>query len=65
MLRKDVVMNEKIIRVIEEHKVHGITFTIVETLYEFGRHYVLLVNGEPGFHSIDLERVQDYMRSWM
>lgn len=58
-------MNEKIIRVIEEKQAHGTTCTIVETLYEFGRHYVLLVNGEPGFHSTDLERVQKYMRSWM
>ncbi len=56
-------MREKIIRVIEEKQIHGITFTIVETMYEFGTHYVLLTNGLPGFHSVDLERVQRYMNS--
>ena len=56
---------EKIIRVVEEHQAHGITYTIVETLHQFGTHYVLLANGLPGFHSTDLERVQKYMRSWM
>lgn len=57
-------MSERIIRVIEEHHTNnGLIISIVETLYEFGRHYVLLVNGEPSFHSTDLERVQKYMRS--
>lgn len=58
-------MNEKIIRIVEEERSHGITCTIAETMYEFGRHYVLFVNGEPGYHSIDYERVHDYMESWM
>ena len=58
-------MNEKIIRVVEEHQAHGLTYTIVETMYEYGQHFVLLVDGEPGFHSTDLERVQKYMKSWM
>ena len=58
-------MNEKIIRVVEERQAHGMTYTIVETLYKYGRHYVLLVNGAPGFHSTDLERVQKHMAGWM
>ena len=58
-------MTERIIKVIEEHHANGMTYSIVETLYEFGRHYVLLINGEPGFHSTDLNRVQRYMKSWM
>lgn len=36
-------------------------FQIAETSYEFGQHYVLIINGEPGFHATDLERVQNYM----
>jgi hypothetical protein len=58
-------MNEKIINVIENHHSNGLTYTIVETQYAFGHHYVLLINGEPGFHSTDLERVQRYMKNWM
>ena len=58
-------MEEKIIRVVEEQRAHGIICTIVETAYEFGRHFVLMVNGKPGFHSTDLERVQNYMKSWL
>lgn len=59
-------MSERIIRVIEEHHTNnGLSFSIVETQYMFGRHYVFLVNGKPGFHSTDLERVQKYMRSWL
>ena len=58
-------MREKIIRVIEEKRMkNGILCQIVETQYEYGTHYVLLTNGEPGFHSTDLERVRKYMRSW-
>lgn len=56
-------MAEDIIRIIEEHTVNGIIFQIAETRYEFGRHYVLISNGIPGFHSTDLDRVQDYMHS--
>ena len=58
-------MEEKIIRVVEEHQVRGMTYSIVETCYEFGRHYVLLLNGERGFHATDLERVQKHMKSMM
>lgn len=58
-------MREEIIRVVEEQVSRGIKFQIVETRYEFGTHYVLVVNGEPGFHSTDLERVQKYMQSWI
>ncbi len=56
-------MREEIIRVIEEHNVGGTLFQIVETKYEYGSHYVLLMNGESGFHSTDIERVQKYMNS--
>jgi hypothetical protein len=54
-------MKEKIIRMIEEKKAGGMLFQIAETSYEFGQHYVLIINGEPGFHATDLERVQNYM----
>lgn len=54
-------MNEKIIRVVDEHDNNGILFQVVETQYEFGRHFVFLMNGEPGFHSTDCERVLKYM----
>ncbi len=57
-------MNEEIIRVVEEKEANGVTFSIVETRYEFGRHFVLLMNGVPDFHSVDLERVQNYMNIW-
>ena len=57
-------MSERIIRVIEEKQAHGITYSIVETEYEYGRHYVLLLNGRPDFHSTDLEKVQNYMNVW-
>ena len=56
-------MNEKIIRIVEEKSYRGIVFQIAETFYEFGRHFVLVINGEPGFHSTDYERVQRYMNS--
>ena len=57
-------MNEEIIRIVEEKKANGITFTIVETKYEQVRHFVLLMNGVPEFHSVDLERVRNYMNIW-
>ena len=56
-------MREEIIRVIEEYHVNGILFQIAETKYEFGRHYVMIMNGKPGFHSVDLDRVLNYMKS--
>ncbi len=56
-------MREEIVRVIEEYQVRGILIQIVETKYEFGRHYMMITNGMPGFHSTDLERVQKYARS--
>jgi len=56
---------ERIKQIIEEHEAHGLTFTIAETYYEYGTHYLLIVKGMPIFHSVDLERVQDYMRSYM
>ena len=56
-------MQEEIIRVVDECRANGVHFQIVETKYEFGRHYVIMLNGVPGFHNTDLERVQDYMRN--
>ena len=58
-------MNEEMICIIEKVHAYGLTYTIVEKLYEFGEHYVLLVNGERGFHSTDLKLVQKYIKSWM
>ena len=55
---------EKIIRVIERKRICEVDFAIVETKYEFATHYVLYTGGLPGFHSTDLERVQNYMRSF-
>ena len=58
-------MPEEIIAIIDRRQAHGLEFTIAETKYEYGTHYVLFVNGQPGFHSIDLERVQRYMERWI
>ncbi len=57
-------MKEKIISIVEEVRARGIVFQIAETLGEFGPHYVLFTNGMPGFHSVDLERVSNYMHSY-
>lgn len=56
-------MAEEIIRVVKEKESHGMIFRIVETRYEFGRHYVLMIGNTPGFHSTDLSRVSSYMDS--
>ncbi len=56
-------MREEIVRVVDEYRVRNIVVQIVETKYEYGRHYLMLTNGEPGFHSTDLERVQRYVKS--
>ena len=58
-------MSERIIRIVEQATSHGMTFTIAETLYEYGRHYVFYIDGQPDFHSTDLERVKNYMKIWM
>lgn len=55
-------MREEIVKIIDEYRVRGIVVQVVETKYEFGRHYIMLTNGEPGFHSIDLERVRRYAK---
>lgn len=55
---------EKIIRIIEERRAHGILFQLVETQYEFGYHYVCFINGMPDYHSVDLEKVREYMYSF-
>ena len=52
-------------KVIEEKSAKGLLFQVVEESYEFGTHYVFYVNGEPGFHSTDLDRVVKYMNSWV
>lgn len=56
-------MSEKIVKIMDEYRVRDTVVQIVETEYEFGHHYVMLTNGEPGFHSTDLERVRKYARS--
>lgn len=53
---------EEITRIVEEKESRGILFQIAETKYEFGRHYMLIINGMQGFHSTELERVQNYMK---
>ena len=51
-------MKEKIIRVVEESRPRkDIKYAVVETEYECGTHYVLMINDIPDFHSTDLERV--------
>ena len=50
-------MRERIIRVVERKSSNEIVAEIVETAYEFGTHFVLVLNGHPGFHSVDYERV--------
>lgn len=55
---------ERILRIVDEVQAHGATFTIAETAYEFGRHFVIYINGVPDFHSKELERVRNYMRMW-
>ena len=62
-LKKGDNMKEKIIRVITEKNVNGVLFQIAKSQYEFGTHYVLVMNGEPGCHSTDLERVEKYLAS--
>ena len=54
-------MRERVLRVVERKTTNGIVAEIVETTYEFGTHYVLIINGHPGFHSVDLDRVENYM----
>lgn len=54
-------MSERIIRKIERKEAHGIVAEIAETAYEYGTHYVLFLNGHPGFHSVDFDRVEKYM----
>lgn len=56
-------MAERIIRIIDRKVAHGIVAEIAETEYEFGRHYVLILNGRPGFHSVDYDRVEKYLNS--
>lgn len=51
------------VSIIEEYNKNGICLQVAETRYEFGRHYVVLMNGEPGFHSTDLDRTLKYLRS--
>lgn len=56
-------MREEVISIIEEYNINGICFQVAETKYEFGRHYVVLMNGVPGFHSTDRDRTLQYLRS--
>lgn len=55
-------MKERVINVIKHKKEHGVDFTIVETEYELGTHYVFLINGVPIYHSVELGNVKAYMK---
>lgn len=54
---------ERILNLIREERVGGMVYQIVETAYEYGRHYVLVINGRPGFHSVDYDRVEAHLNS--
>ena len=46
----------------EEHLPNGMVIQIVKT-NECGGRYYMVTNGELGFHSLDFERVNDYVDS--
>ncbi len=46
----------------EEHLPNGMIIQIVKT-NECGGRYYMVTNGELGFHSLDFERVNDYVDS--
>lgn len=54
---------ERIINILMEKRAHGMLFQIAEAAYEYGIHYVLIINGIHGFHSTDYDRVKAYMNS--
>ena len=54
---------EKIKEILYENIIKGYHLIIAETYYEFGTHYVLFVDSEPGFHSTDYDKVFKYMKS--
>lgn len=53
-------MNGTVIR--EERLPNGMLIQIVKT-DECGGKYYMVTDGEPGFHSLDLERVEAYVDS--
>ena len=53
-------MGLQIKRVIEDMHNNGVHFQLVEIS---GGSYMILMNGQPGFHASDLDRVRDYMHS--
>lgn len=53
-------MNGIVIR--EERLPNGMVIQIVKT-NECGGRYYMVTDGEPGFHSLDLERVEKYVDS--
>ena len=46
----------------EENLPNGLNIKIIKT-NEYGGRYYMVTNGEPGFHSLDLERVEKYVDS--
>ena len=54
---KGVVIREEILP-------NGMVIQIVKT-NECGGRYYMVTDGEPGFHSLDLERVEKYVNSIM
>ena len=53
-------MGLQIKRVIEDMHNNGVHFQLVEIS---GGSYMILMNGQPGCHASDLDRVRDYMHS--
>ena len=53
-------MNYEIIK--EEHLPNGMVIQITKT-NECGGKYYMVTDGELGFHSLDLKRVEDYVDS--
>lgn len=48
-------MKKEAIRVIKEKQVRGALLQVLEANQEFGRYYILVINGEPRVRSVDLD----------
>lgn len=59
---EDAIVYGKVVK--EKRSRNGMLLQIVMT-NECGGRYYLVSNGEQGFHSLDLERVEKYMNSWL
>ena len=54
---------EKIKEILYENTIKRFHLIIAETYYDFGTHYVLIVDSEPCFHSTDYDTVFKHMKS--